>query len=308
MTKMDSSKSPLIGTAQVPPEHWKSARLIGSTPFAASRYDQRASYCMYIPESRYQVNPPRRLPLVVNVHGSLRRAERARDTLIPLANEIGCAILAPLFPAGVDDPSDMQGYKFLRHNETRYDLILLSMIDDEVSVRWPGIETEKFHLVGYSGGGQFASRFMLVHPERLLGISIGAPGVVTRLDWGVKWPAGLAGMEDIFDGIVVNVDKLMSIKHVQLVVGGKDSETPGGGLLNWFRGRKDKGMIDANKGEDIPLSLPNRIQALAGLRDELRETGVEAQYHLVAGVGHDYLNILPTIIEFLRASVSVAAQ
>jgi poly(3-hydroxybutyrate) depolymerase len=48
------------------------------------------------------------------------------------------------------------------------------------------------HLSGYSGGGQFVHRFMLVHPGRVARVAVGAAGWYTfpdpALDWSI--PAG----------------------------------------------------------------------------------------------------------------------
>jgi len=63
----------------------------------------------------------------------------------------------------------------------RFDLLLLAMLD-EVADFWPGIQTEKVYMMGFSRGGQFIHRFLLLHPERLYAVSIGAPGRPTMLD------------------------------------------------------------------------------------------------------------------------------
>lgn len=255
---------------------------------------------MYIPQSHYSLNTSAKLPLIVNVHGSLRRAERARDSLIDLADQVGAAILAPLFPAGVGDPNDSHGYKFLKCGDLRYDLILLSMVD-EVKLRWPGIETDKFYLVGFSGGGQFVSRFFYLHPDRLRGVSVGAPGTVTSLDRSLKWPRGLKDVKEQFDGLLVDVDALKSVRHVQLAVGGDDVEPPGGGLLKWYAEQKNGDRIVERT---VGKSLSNRTEALARLRDELRDAGLEVRYDVVPGVGHEVQKVLPTVIQFLQDVLS----
>lgn len=300
-------KPNLTGTAQIPSEYWKAARLIGSVPFIASQYDQRASYCMYIPESHYQLpnsstqtsEQSHKLPLIVNIHGSLRRAEHIRDSLIPLADSIGAAVLAPLFPAGIDDPNDSHNYKFLRYNDIRYDLILLSMVD-EVAARWLGIETGKFYMAGFSGGGQFVSRFFLLHPERLQGVSIGAPGMVTRLNRSLKWPEGLDDVEEQFGGLSVDIDALKTVNHVQLVVGENDTKTPGDGLLEWAAEQRKKHKEFTGEDPAWASSLPVRTEALAGLRDELVTVGVNVRFDIVPSAGHDSQKIFPTVVEFLR--------
>src|SRR4051812_6858827 len=94
----------LVGTSDIPQEHWAAAQLIGRTPFMASTLDPQAhaSYCMYVPKQHYRIPDPstasgtrnNRLPLIVTIHGSGRRAERARESLVALADRTGSAVLA----------------------------------------------------------------------------------------------------------------------------------------------------------------------------------------------------------------------
>lgn len=73
--------------------------------------------------------------------------------------------------------------------EVRYDTVLFDMIDT-VSQEWGSIQTDKFSLVGFSGGGQFVHRFFYLYPERLHAVAIGAPGRATPLV-REQWPAGI---------------------------------------------------------------------------------------------------------------------
>lgn len=102
---------------------------------------------------------------------------------------------------------------------------------DEVAARWPGLETEKVLLVGFSSGGQFVLKFFYLHPDRVAALSVGAPGVVTRLDDGLPWAKGIQRVEEVFGGLKVNISALREVQHVQLTVGGNDMEEVGGRLL-----------------------------------------------------------------------------
>jgi hypothetical protein len=53
-----------------------------------------------------------------------------------LADRVGAAVLAPLFPAGIDDPNDLQNYKMLLYQGIRYDSILLSITDEVAAQAW----------------------------------------------------------------------------------------------------------------------------------------------------------------------------
>ncbi|KAL7917678.1 hypothetical protein ACQKWADRAFT_324452 [Trichoderma austrokoningii] len=198
----------LLSTAQVPPEFLKPTYMIGKIPRQAVLSEPRVSYSLYIPPQHYkntlraQIDSSsqaalRKLPLLVFVHGTLRDDSYADKGLISFAESTPCAIMAPLFPAGLDGPTDLDSYKLLRSPTLRSDLALLDMLN-EVAHRWPGIDTTKIFLMGYSGGAQFAHRFLYLYPERLAAVSIGAPGSVTILDHSAFWPAGIADTEELF--------------------------------------------------------------------------------------------------------------
>jgi len=88
----------------------------------------------------------------------------------------------------------------------RYDLLLLDLLA-EVSTRWPGIETEKVFLMGFSGGGQSVHCFFYLHQERLEGLCVGSPGSTTLLDYTQTWPTGLQNFHEVF-GQHVDIEQL----------------------------------------------------------------------------------------------------
>lgn len=273
---------------------------------------------MYVPKQHYRLPDPdpepgtgtdnsssssnsrrRKLPLIVTIHGHGRRAERARESLVELADRTGSAVLAPLFPTGVGgDPNETHNYKMLAYGGIRYDLILLAMLD-EVAARWPGIETDKVFLVGFSGGGQFALKFFYLHPRRVRAVSVGAPGVVTRLDRGLAWPRGIQGVEDLFGGLSVDVAALSAVAHVQLIVGGDDVGDVGGGLLQWFR-EKSGGSDAISRALGSSSKLPSRRDALEGLNQEFHKLGIPSSFVVVDGVAHENMKVVPKVIEFLE--------
>ncbi len=78
-------------------------------------------------------SPPKdKLPLLVYIHGTRRRisAVDSDDDLVPFAEATPCAILAPLFPVGLDGPNDLDSYKLVRSKTLRSDLALLAMLDE----------------------------------------------------------------------------------------------------------------------------------------------------------------------------------
>lgn len=284
-----------LSTADIPPELWEDAYLVGRVPFKAATIDHRASYCMYVPRQHYNLEPPQNLPLIVVIHGNGRRAETCRESMIDLADRVGAAVLAPLFPAGINDPNDMQNYKMLLYEGIRYDSILLSIID-EIAGRWPGIATEKFFLTGYSGGGQFALRFFYLHPSRLEAVSVGAPGLVTQLDHTLNWPRGIKGVESIFDGLSVDLSALKKVEEIQLIIGGDDVQKVGGGFVEWFHGREEM----KKEIKDLISSLPNRKDALLKLKETFNSAGITVEFEIIDGVAHNSARAAVKVIEFLE--------
>jgi poly(3-hydroxybutyrate) depolymerase len=261
-----------------PPEPTSAAWSRGKTPVFASRYDQRFSYCLHIPEN---LGP--RTPLVVIMHGTERNFLLYRDHLQPFADEHGVVVLAPLFPAGIIDPADLHNYKFIDYQGIRYDQALLAMVD-EVAERYP-VDVEQFYLHGFSGGGQFAHRFFYLHPDRLAGVSIGAPGRITRLDDTLPWWLGTADFEKRF-GTPIDFDALRRVP-VLMVVGDQDVETweiTNPGEPNWMAGAE--------------LTGDTRVERLRTLERDFVAHGVDVRLVLVPGVAHRGSQVLQPVRDF----------
>ncbi|HVV24002.1 MAG TPA: PHB depolymerase family esterase [Pseudonocardiaceae bacterium] len=252
----------------------------GPTAFFASQRDQRFSYCMYVPTAHKTTT--RRLPLVVIVHGTNRTAERYRNEFREFAEEHDCVVLAPLFPGHIIDPDDLNGFKRLKYHDIRFDHLLLSMID-EVHDRYQ-VDTERFYLHGFSGGGQFSHRFAYLHPERLAGVSVGAPGRVTRINPDIPWWLGTADLAEQF-GTDLDLPALRRVP-VHMVVGDADVET-------WEIGEPG---IDA--GGDT------RIERLTSLRDNWVGNGIPVDFELVPGVAHSGRAVLPAVQRWLSKALT----
>lgn len=252
----------------------------GKTSFFASEYDQRFSYCLYIPRG-YSEKEARTYPLFVVVHGSLRNAESYRDWLIDFAEEHQVVILCPLFPSGIIEPGEGNNYKEIEYKGIRYDLIVLKMVEEASRVY--RLQSEKFMLYGFSGGGQFSHRFFLLHPERLLAVSVGAPGSVTVLDPEQPWWIGIKDTVDKF-GITINVEELRKVP-VHLVVGGDDNEPLG----EYDRRRGMPG------GDRAGI---NRIEKMETLRRSLESHGVPVTHEIVPGLGHENSKFIDSVTKF----------
>jgi pimeloyl-ACP methyl ester carboxylesterase len=258
------------------------AHFLGGTPFFASRHDQRFSYALYVPKDHTPAAVP--LPLVVVQHGTGRSAELYRDQWKEFAIEHRCVILAPLFPAGIVRQRELHSFKFLEYEGIRFDEELLHIVD-EVGEQF-NTETAKFYLHGFSGGGQFAHRFFYAHPDRLAGVSIGAPGRITQLDDSLPWWLGTGGFKERF-GIDLDLDAMRHVP-VQMVVGGDDVETweiNNAGGPNWMDGVEKTGST--------------RIERIETLRANFVERGIEVRFDVVPGVAHRGRAVIPVVQRFM---------
>jgi len=268
------SRSSLIQEIGV--DHPMVAYLTGSTAFFASRADPRWSYLLHVPED-YRGEEP--LPLLVTVHGATRTAEKFRDLFVDFAEQHRCVVMAPMFPMNTSDLSSVHNLKEIDFDGTRFDRALLDMVD-EVAEAW-ALDAERFGLFGFSAGGQFAHRFLMLHPDRLAAVSIGAPGRLTRPDLDVPWPDGLGGAAERF-GITPSLEALKAVA-VQTVVGGADTGF----------------SATAGRPDQPPSQLRNRIDNARVLYEDLCALDVDAEFALVPGVGHDTPFVAPAVKEFM---------
>ncbi|KAI1770495.1 alpha/beta-hydrolase [Hypoxylon cercidicola] len=281
-----------LTTASVPEIFLEDVYFVGHVPLMALQVDPRISYALYVPKSHYNPDPSgegsnsSKLPLLVYIHGTGRSIAAIYSELVPFAETTPCAILAPLyvkitvfffrfsslarFPAGMDGPNDIDSYKELRSESLRSDLGLSSVLD-QVAYRWPGIETAKVIMMGFSGGGQFAHRFLYLYPERLAAVSVGAPGRPTFLDDTQDWPVGVADVETVFNRTLSR--ESIGDVPIQLVVGNQDVELHGDNEF-WECQREVLGS------GGLPPMNETRLESMQTLHTSLEQAGIASQLAL----------------------------
>lgn len=259
----------------------------GPTSIYSSKHDPRFPYCLYVPPSLGQGGD--KPELIVAMHGTGRGFTGYRDAFSAFARWNNCIILAPLFPIGVMGDGYRDGFKYMREGNLRYDHVLLAIVE-EISERY-GLAFDRFGLFGYSGGGHFAHRFLMLQPNKLWGVSIGAPGSVTLLDPSRDWWVGTRNFAELF-GQDIDLPAMKQVA-VQMLVGAADLETweithkPGG--RNW--------MPDANHAGT------NRPERLASLRDNFAENGIAARFDLVPNTPHDGVKVVPVVEDFFAGEL-----
>ena len=261
---------------------------LGATPVMACKADPRFSYCLYVPQTLGQGGEPPEL--VVAMHGTGRGFTGYRDAFEEFGRWNNCVVLAPLFPIGVCGDDNRDGFKYMREGEIRYDRVLLAMVA-EVEARY-GLSFARFALFGYSGGGHFAHRFLLLQPQRLWAVSIGAPGSVTLLDPTRDWWVGTRDMAALF-GTAPDIAAMRQVA-VQMIVGAADLETweithrPGGRNF----------MPDANHAG------ATRPERLAALRKSFEDAGIAVRFDLVPNMAHDGLRAVPRVQDFFAEAMA----
>jgi dienelactone hydrolase len=260
----------------------------GHTTVYASRHDQRFPYCAYVPQD-YDEDGSRSYPLAVIVHGTERGMLAYRDAFADFAEANGVIVLCPLFPANICFPGDLSSYKMLRAGDLHYDAIMLDMIE-EMRERYR-IDGDRIMMYGFSGGGHFTHRFLYLHPERLLAASIGAPGVVTLLDFEHDFWVGVRDFEKVF-GKPVDLEAMRRVA-VQMVIGADDLETweititPNDAL--WMPGAE--------------LAGATRNDRIRSLKSSLEKHGFAVQLDVEPGVAHDDRMLLKHVKDFFAQTL-----
>lgn len=143
--------------------------------------DPRQEYFLYLP--RKGGNGAK---IFVTVHGTSRNAEEHARGFAPFAERYGVVVIAPYFPAQRFPDYQRLGRK---DKGERADLALQAMVQEVATIT--GASEKKLYLFGYSGGAQFAHRYMLAYPERVARVVLGAPGWYTFPDENLKYPKGI---------------------------------------------------------------------------------------------------------------------
>jgi len=149
------------------------------------------SYLLYVPE-----NVNNKLPVLVCVHGISCNAKEHIEAFSEYADQLGFIIVAPVFSKV--DFAGYQRFGFSKRNPGQRSDLALHAIMDDVG-KQTGCDTNKFLLFGYSGGGQFAHRFAMAYPERIISAALGAPGWFSYPTKNAPFPRGLRGAKSALD-------------------------------------------------------------------------------------------------------------
>lgn len=283
---MNTMSSPINSIEHVPPEFLEELGFVGRVPSSHCFAFPQFSYYLYVPRGYTQLET---LPLAVLVHGSGRNAYELRGDFLSFAERHGCALLCPLFPTGLHDPNDSNNYKMIKYEDFRYDNILLQMLE-EAQMRYPRINASSFLLYGFSGGGQFVHRFAYLHPERLMGLVVGAPGTVTTLDLKSDFPEGISNFTTVF-GTDPNLEALKRVPTL------------------FVAGDADTGDFHAvARGRTTPTERLGRYGGTIRLEKSWASAGMQCHFVAVPGAEHEEKKMYPFVKTFFEKRLAGASE
>ncbi|WP_025031219.1 hydrolase [Nitratireductor aquibiodomus] len=259
----------------------------GETAIIASSIDPRFHMMLYVPPAAAE---GKKVDLLVAVHGTGRTsAFEFRDGFAEFGLYNDCAILCPIFPVNVRGDGARSGYKYMQEGDIRYDKVLLSMVE-EMAGKY-GQDWSKFAIFGYSGGGHFAHRFTILHPEKLWAASIGAPGSVTLLDPDRDWWVGVRDVAERF-GKPFAASALARVA-VHMVVGDADLET-------WEIAHAPGSAYFMEGANDAGATRPERLRSL---KASFEAAGVNVTFDQLPGVAHDRMKCIGHAKAFLTRTL-----
>jgi pimeloyl-ACP methyl ester carboxylesterase len=215
-------------------------------------------YYVYLPKKDRKDQPYR---LLVSIHGSSRTAQYYAERFIDFADHNRYVVVAPYFP----DPMRFQDLG-IGVSVYRADLRLLEIVS-EVRRELP-VEEGPFDLFGFSGGGQFAHRFLYLHPEVLRTVVVGAPGTVALPFHSERWPYGVGDLEELA-GQPFSLDAVKR-RRIKLLIGERD--------LTWD---------NLNVTDEAMRFGPTRLGRLRTLHEAWLQAGIPHEYEELGGVGHE---------------------
>ena len=221
-----------------------------------------------------------------------------------IADELGVILLVPAFIRPGEDwhiythALDRDSLTTERADLARIDLQLIAMIDHaRAELAKDDIQTdEKILIQGFSASGMFANRFTILHPDRVKAATIGSPGgwlLAPIADFNgesLPYPAGIADLESLTG---VPFDSVAYYSIPQLIYMGSIDDNDS---LDFTDGwdKEAAQQVDRLFGAD-PLSRWEDAESI------YHESGANAQFLLIDGVGHDRKELQNYSTEFFKS-------
>ncbi|MCC6696355.1 MAG: alpha/beta fold hydrolase, partial [Candidatus Hydrogenedentes bacterium] len=200
-------------------------------------------YTQYVP-----ANLKTPIRLVVIAHGTpggtdttgLGAATVFIQRWVEAAEQHGVILVAPAFDqpnfGGIAGPAG--GYRGMWGREVNADVFVNAIIH-KYTVAYPGYDG-RIYLFGHSAGGQFASRYLVTHPDRIVAAVMTAAGTFAYPNPDAAWTAGMGRYQraDLW-GRAVDYQPdpegwlKAAVLPVTAIVGALDDAAHTGGAKDW---------------------------------------------------------------------------
>ena len=179
------------------------------------RSDPAQEYLVYLPPAVAEQSR-----LLVAVHGVSRNADQQVRLLSAYCDQYGVVLVAPIFQA-----EDFPKYQQLGRagRGKRADLALNAIVAEAAAVA--GIECESFYVFGYSGGAQFAHRYLMAYPHRVAAAVVAGAGWYTLPNPTRRFPFGTRMSKSLTD-LRFDAEEFLSVP-VTVIIGADDTATAG---------------------------------------------------------------------------------
>lgn len=221
--------------------------------------------CVYRPAS---TRSPRWT--LLSVHGVSRNARQHAEHWAPHAEEHGFLVIAPRFRR-----QRFADYQRLGAGacQLRADEALLRLLDHFRATEGP--LPCPIVLFGYSGGAQFAHRFLLAHPRAADAAVIAAAGWFTFPDPGLKFPRGIAPSPARPD-FTAQLDEVLRLPML-VTVGDEDVRAD--------RQLRRRRRLDEQQGETRVERAGRWVRAMEQAAHD-RALPSRVSFQIIPGVGH----------------------
>jgi len=166
---------------------------------------------VYVPESAVKG-----APVLVAVHGISRNAHQQAVVFSSLCDARGAVLLVPVFTKEQHKDYQRLGRK---GRGPRVDLLLHRYLS-EVALLC-GADVTQIRLFGFSGGAQFAHRYLLAHPHRVARAVVAASGWYTFPDRMRRYPYGLR-MGRSLQGVHFSPEQFLRVP-IKVLIGDRDT-------------------------------------------------------------------------------------
>lgn len=174
------------------------------------RDDTEQEYIAFVPS-----NGAQDAPILASVHGISRNAYEQATVFSPYCERFGVVLVVPRFT-----PEHHKDYQRLgrKGRGVRADLVLERCINEVALLT--GADARQIYLFGYSGGAQFAHRFVMAHPQRVAHAVVASAGWYTMPDHRRRFPYGVRTTPEL-PGIVFNPEDFLRVP-IDVLVGSGD--------------------------------------------------------------------------------------